>query len=176
MDIQRRRAARLGLPEPEDDPEPANLRGMSLGEIIRASRERRPQAEAGPRYWTETIKSATMAALRNNNTGVGRDFIVPLTVEVVPPQVNLRHLRIRDFDPRRISPVINFRMDSQPFPCGGSGNQTDDHFQTGEGLPSPVLADEGEQAVFNLVPFAGPRRKVAHCDGQSGLVGQFLQL
>ena len=47
MDIQRRRAARLGLPEPEDDPEPANLRGMSLGEIIRASRERRPQAEAG---------------------------------------------------------------------------------------------------------------------------------
>src|ERR1022692_1835570 len=120
--------------------------------------------------------ATTEAVLRNNNTSVGRDFIVPLTVEVVPPQVNLRHLRIRDFDPRRISPVINFRMDSQPFPCGGSGNQTDDHFQTGEGLPSPVLADEGEQAVFNLVPFAGPRRKVAHCDGQSGLVGQFLQL
>src|ERR1022692_680646 len=125
------------------------------------------QSLAHPRSWpvhsrgtlsaTNSRRGGTKAALRNNNTSVGRDFIVPLTVEVVPPQVNLRHLRIRDFDPRRISPVINFCMDSQPFPCGGSGNQTDDHFQTGEGLPSPVLADEGEQAVFNLVPFAGPR-------------------
>ena len=55
LDIQRRRAARLGLPEPEDDPEPANLRGMSLAEIILASRERRTPAEAartllGPDY------------------------------------------------------------------------------------------------------------------------------
>ncbi len=39
MDIQRRRAARLGLPEPEDVPVPAYWSGMSLGEIIRAGRE-----------------------------------------------------------------------------------------------------------------------------------------
>jgi len=49
-------------------------------------------------------------------------------LEVVPPQVNLRHPRIRDLDPRRISPVINVGMDSQPFPCSGFGKQADDHF------------------------------------------------
>ena len=40
MDIRRRRAARLGRPEPEDVPVPAYWSGMSLGEIIRAGRER----------------------------------------------------------------------------------------------------------------------------------------
>ena len=41
-DIRRRRAARLGLPEPEDVPQPAFCPGMSLGETIIAGRERRP--------------------------------------------------------------------------------------------------------------------------------------
>ena len=77
--------------------------------------------------------------LRNNNSSVGHDFVVPLTVKVVPAQMNLRHLHIWNFDPRRISPVIDFGMNSQPFPGCGSGNQTDDHFQTGEGLPRQFL-------------------------------------
>lgn len=44
------RAAKLGLPEPEDDPEPIYRPGMSIGETIRASvqrmRERRAAEEA----------------------------------------------------------------------------------------------------------------------------------
>jgi hypothetical protein len=51
MDIRRRRAARLGLPEPEDIPDPEYRPGMSLAEGIRASvqrvRERRTAQEAG---------------------------------------------------------------------------------------------------------------------------------
>jgi hypothetical protein len=39
-----------------------------------------------------------------------------------------------------------------------------------------VLADEREQAVFNLVPFAGARWKVADGNREAGLVGQPLQL
>jgi len=42
LDIQRRRAARLGLREPEDVPEPALQPGMSLAETIIAARVRRP--------------------------------------------------------------------------------------------------------------------------------------
>jgi hypothetical protein len=47
LDIRRRRAARLGLPVPDDVLEPLEpgWRGMSLAEIILASRKRRPQAE-----------------------------------------------------------------------------------------------------------------------------------
>ena|ERR1700722_1804682 len=47
LDIRRRRAARLGLPAPEDVPEPMYRHGMSDAEIIRASRERwRSRCEA----------------------------------------------------------------------------------------------------------------------------------
>jgi hypothetical protein len=46
MDIRRRRAARLGLPEPEDVPDPEYRPGMSLADAIRAARQRRYPAEA----------------------------------------------------------------------------------------------------------------------------------
>ena len=39
LDIRRRRAERLGLPAPDDIPEPVYRRGMSIAEIILASRE-----------------------------------------------------------------------------------------------------------------------------------------
>jgi hypothetical protein len=70
--------------------------------------------------------------------------------EVVPPQVNLRHLRIRGLIPAgyRRSSISAWPL-SPFFRVVVPGNQTDDDF---EGLPSPILAGEGEQAVFNLVP------------------------
>jgi hypothetical protein len=40
LDILRRRAARLGLPEPQDVPAPVYRPGMSLAEMIIASRVR----------------------------------------------------------------------------------------------------------------------------------------
>ena len=43
---RRRRAARLGLPEPEDVPQPAFRPGMSLAEKIIAARVRRPLVDA----------------------------------------------------------------------------------------------------------------------------------
>jgi hypothetical protein len=53
MDIRRRRAARLGLPEPEDIPATAYSLGMGLAEMIRASRAqcraRRAAEEAAAR-------------------------------------------------------------------------------------------------------------------------------
>ena len=51
LDIRRRRAARLGLPEPDDGPEPAYRPGMCMAETIRAGvqrmRERRAAEAAG---------------------------------------------------------------------------------------------------------------------------------
>ncbi len=53
MDIRRRRAKGLGLPEPEDAPATAYRPGMGLAEIIRASRAqcraRRKAEEAAAR-------------------------------------------------------------------------------------------------------------------------------
>jgi hypothetical protein len=46
LDMRRRRAARLGLPEPLDVPAPAFPPGMSLAEMIIAARVRRPLTAA----------------------------------------------------------------------------------------------------------------------------------
>ena len=45
LDIRRRRAARLGLPEPEDAPEPAYRPGIPIGAAILAARQRRRDSE-----------------------------------------------------------------------------------------------------------------------------------
>jgi len=46
LDIRRRRAARLGLPEPDDVPEPDFPPGLSLGEMINYAARRHREAEA----------------------------------------------------------------------------------------------------------------------------------
>ena len=78
------------------------------------------------------------------------DLVIPVPVEVIPVQVDLSHVRVGDFDPRWIRAAIRFRLHLQPFARGGSGNQADDHLQAGQRSASPVLADKGEQPVFNL--------------------------
>jgi len=40
------RAARLGIPEPEDDPEPVHRPGMSIGDTIRAGVQRMRERHA----------------------------------------------------------------------------------------------------------------------------------
>ena len=57
--------------------------------------------------------------------------------------------------------------------CGPS-NEVDDDFMTDQRLASPVLADEGEQTVLDLVPFAGARWEVADRNLESCFVGQLL--
>ena len=46
LDIRRRRAARLGLPEPEDVPGPDFPPGLSLGEIVNYAWRRHREAES----------------------------------------------------------------------------------------------------------------------------------
>jgi hypothetical protein len=67
-------------------------------------------------------------------------------------------------------------MDQESGSGGGGGNEVDYDLMTDQGFAAPVLADEGEQAMFDLVPFAGARGKMADFDVQSGFISQFLQL
>ena len=103
-----------------------------------------------------------------------QNLAVPFAMKSIASEVDQAHLFVRDLDPRRIGAVVNLGMDFQSLSRGGCGNLTHEHLQTYERFPAPVFADEGKQAVFNLVPFAGSRRKVTHGDGDPGLVGQPL--
>src|SRR5260370_37628766 len=67
-------------------------------------------------------------------------------------------------------------MDKESGIGGCGGNEVDNNLVTDQGFATPVLADEGEQAMFDLVPFAGARRKMADSDVQSGFIGQVLQI
>jgi hypothetical protein len=76
MDIRRRRAVRLGLPEPEEIPTPAYRSGMGLAEIIRASRAQcraRRKAE-GPRHGNDCPESVAPpgASRSRNHAGLHR--------------------------------------------------------------------------------------------------------
>src|SRR5205809_3565462 len=51
----------------------------------------------------------------------------------------------------------------------------DHRFVVLQGFATPIRRDEGKQAVLDLVPFAGPRRKMAHPQGKTRFVGKFLQ-
>jgi hypothetical protein len=121
------------------------------------------------------IADSTKALLANNRTIPREDLVVPFAVKFIAGQLDIGHLGIGDLDARRIATLVNLGMDFESFPRRGSGDQTDDYLQAGKWLSAPVLTDKGEQAVFDFVPFACSRRKVAHGNGQSGLIGQPLQ-
>jgi hypothetical protein len=54
-------------------------------------------------------------------------------------------------------------------------DEIDDDLVADQWLATPVLTDVGEQAMFNLVPFAGARREVTDRDLESCFVGELLQ-
>jgi hypothetical protein len=56
----------------------------------------------------------------------------------------------------------------------GVGDQIHYNFMTPQRLTMPVLADIRKESMLDLVPLAGPRRKVADRDMQASFVGEFL--
>ena len=70
------------------------------------------------------------------------DFVIPVAVEVVACEVNLGHFVVGDLDAGRVGSTVNLGMNLETFSSGGSGDQTHDHFEAGEWLAAPVLADE----------------------------------
>ena len=55
-------------------------------------------------------------------------------------------------------------------------DQAHDGHQAHQQLPAPVHRDVREQAVFDLVPLAGPRREVTDGNGEPSAVRELLQL
>jgi hypothetical protein len=55
-------------------------------------------------------------------------------------------------------------------------DQLRDGLMADERFAAPVLGDKREQAMLDLVPFAGAGGQVAERDGNADLVGEFLQL
>src|ERR1700730_9325203 len=105
---------------------------------------------------------------------VWRDGVVPLAVELSTFEVDGGHVCIRYDNPAGVLAGVEFTVHREAG-FGGSGrDQLDDHPIADEWLGTPVLADEGEEAVLNLVPLAGAGRQVADRNVEVELVGQRL--
>src|SRR6185437_8651448 len=96
-------------------------------------------------------------------------------MEGMANDVERGHVLIGDFDSGGIEVFVEFATDGQTGCRGGRADEFDDGAVIDERPSAPVPRDEREEAVLDLVPFAGAGRKMEDGDGQSQLVGELLQ-
>jgi hypothetical protein len=75
-------------------------------------------------------------------------------------EVQLSQLLVAHFDLCWVMIGVKGYFHDQPGPRSGVGDQVDDSFKARQGVGAPVLGDEAEQTMFNLVPFTGARWEV----------------
>lgn len=89
------------------------------------------------------------------------DSVVPFAVEIITCEPDASHLLVSDFYLRRVILTVENASDFK------TGLRARVRYQVHNGgvrqqwLAAPVLSDIRKQTMFNLVPFAGPRRQVA---------------
>ena len=71
--------------------------------------------------------------------------------------------------------VVQGRFDPQALFGAGVGDQVNNHFVADQRAAAPVLRDVAEHAVFDFVPFAGPRREMTDMDRHRQCIRQVLQ-
>ena len=94
----------------------------------------------------------------------------PVSEDVNRGQLFVAHLDLR-WVVFLVEPGVNFKA------CRGSRcrDQVHHNLERLERNAPPVSGDVAEQAVFDLVPFAGARRIVADLDSEASLVGKSLE-
>ena len=71
------------------------------------------------------------------------------------------HFGVGDNDAAGVLASVKFAAHGEAGFGGRGQDQLDNHAIADEGLGTPILADEGEEAVFDFVPLAGAGRQVA---------------
>src|SRR5258708_31771826 len=75
-----------------------------------------------------------------------------------------------------VLPSVEFTAHGEASFGGGGGDQLDDDPIADEWLGTPVLADEGEEAVLDFVPLACAGRHVVDRAGEGGVVRPLLHI
>src|SRR6185437_210407 len=126
------------------------------------------------------IRAASALRARREITASGRllvrrDGIVPLAVEIVTRDVDRLHLSFSDLEAFGVEVSIDLAAYFETCFGARRADELNDDLMTDQRLAPPVHGDEGEQAMLDLVPFAGARRQVGHGYFQVGLIGEALQ-
>ena len=96
-------------------------------------------------------------------------------MKVVPLQLELGEFVVGYFDGRLIQAFVYRGFDLQAGAGLRAGNEVHDGLVGDQRTPAPVLRDEAEQAMLDLVPFARAWREVADEQAQLQFIGEHLQ-
>src|SRR4051812_30222364 len=106
---------------------------------------------------------------------VGRDGVIPFTVEFIVRDVDRVHLVVGHLDAFRVQVGVDLAADLQAGVGRRGADELDDDLMADQWFATPVHGDEGEQAMLNPVPLAGAGRQVGHRYLQASLIGEALQ-
>src|SRR5450759_2545072 len=136
---------------------------------------KRKRSQATPkRYPSDLTRTQETRQNKLSDSMPREDGVVPLAMELVPPDGQLLHLLVTHLPTCRIVARVQLRADGQPALRPRVPNQVHHHLTAHQGATPPVLGDVAEHAMLDLIPLARPRREVAHRDPQAGLIGQPL--
>ena len=102
------------------------------------------------------------------------DCVVPIAMEIVAVEIDRGQLCVRNCNTLGISPLIELTLDPQSSLCPSRGDEVYNSGQGQQGSTAPILGDVGKESMFDLVPFAGSRRKVANGDRLARRIGKLL--
>src|SRR6266436_2974087 len=94
----------------------------------------------------------------------GAQSVVPFAVKFIPLDGQLRKFLVGHLEAGLIGVFVQFRANVEPFIGGRAADQVDHDLATDQGATSPVVGDVAEHPMFDLVPLAGSRWKVANLD------------
>jgi len=100
--------------------------------------------------------------------------VVPISADIMALDIDVVHVGVADFDAGGIGVGVDLGLDLEAGFRGGRGDQLDDGLIADEGLSTSVLGDEREEAMLDLVPFAGTGRQMADRYSHAEFVGELL--
>lgn len=91
-------------------------------------------------------------------------------------EAHRRELRVGDAAPLRMDLKIESAAYAQPRGRRGRVDQVHDRLMRDQRLATPILGDEREEAMFDLVPLAGAGRQVTGGDRRPDVIGERLHI
>ena len=103
------------------------------------------------------------------------DRVIPFAVKIITRDPDAGHLLVSNFYLRRVILAVQNAADFKTGLRARVRYQVHNGSVRHQRFAAPVLSNIGKQAMFNLVPFAGPRRQAADRNFKTCLIGQLLQ-
>ena len=95
-------------------------------------------------------------------------------MEFIRLEIDASHLLFGHLYTLVIRTPVEFAFYQQSTPCACPGNQIHDRRVSEQRAATPVLAYERKEPVFDFVPLARARRKVAHRNRQPAFIRELL--